>query len=109
MLPKERPIRIQLDMNVMQSKVTNKVQWAYPHEILETVMKQHINGKVLIHLLLDSNGKIKETNVVEGAPILADPVLQAVKQWTFEPTMLDGERVEVELNLETGFKINGKY
>jgi len=105
LLPKERPIRIQLDMNVMRSKIINNVQWKYPEEAI----RQHIKGKVVIHFVLDTNGKIKEISAAEGPRILSDPVLQAVRQWTFEPTTLDGEPVEVEINLETGFQINGNY
>lgn len=100
LLPKERPLRIQLDMNVMRSKAINYVQWKLP---IETLLKQHVFGKVVIHLVVDVNGHIKEIKTVEGPPILSDPVLQAVRQWSFEPTTLDGEPVEVELNLETGF------
>jgi hypothetical protein len=100
LLPKERPLRIQLDMNVMRSKVINYVQWKFPVDVL---LKQHVFGKVVIHLVVDVNGHIKEIKPVEGPPILSDSVLQAVRQWSFEPTTLDGEPVEVQLNLETGF------
>jgi TonB family protein len=99
MLPKERPVRIQLDMNVMRSKLTNDVRWTYPAEAI----RQHISGKVVVHLVLDTSGKIKEINLVEGPPILRDVVLQAVRQWSFEPTTLDGDPVEVEMNVEASF------
>jgi protein TonB len=100
MLPTARPLRIELNMNVMRSKITNNVRWTCPAE----AVKQHIRGKVVIHLLLDTSGKIKEFNPVEGPPILIDTVSHAVKQWSFEPTTLDGEPVEVEMNLETVFQ-----
>ncbi len=103
MLPKERPIRIQLDMNVMRSKITNQIKWTYPTEAI----KQGIKGKVVIHLALDTLGRIKEITPVEGPSILSEAVSDAVKQWKFEPTTLDGEPVEVELNVGASFQLGG--
>jgi hypothetical protein len=104
MLPKERPIRIQLDMNVMRSKITNNY-WEINNETIKKVMNLRTKSKVVIHFVLDTNGKIKEINAVEGPSNLREPFLQAVKQWSFEPTKLDGEPVEVEVNYETGGQI----
>ncbi|HMB83139.1 MAG TPA: energy transducer TonB [Terriglobales bacterium] len=72
-------------------------------------MNLRTKGKVVIHFVLDTNVKMKEINAVEGPPNLRDPFLQEVKQWIFEPTTLDGEPVEVEVNFETGVQFNGKY
>ncbi len=103
MLPKERPIIIQLDMNVMRSKITNQVKWTYPNEAI----KQGIKGNVVIHLTLDALGRIKEITPVEGPSILSEAVSDAVKQWKFEPTTLDGEPVEVGLNVGASFQLGG--
>lgn len=108
MLPKERPIRIQLNMNVMRSKMMDPVGGLIPPEALKELANLHTKGKVVIHFVLDTKGKIKEINAVEGPPNLSDVFLQVVKRWSFEPTILDGEPVEVEVNFETGFQINGK-
>jgi len=109
MLPKERPIRIQLDMNVMRSKMTNSFGDRTSPETMKKLMELHTKGKVLIHFVLDTDGKIKEINATEGPSSLREVFLDEAKQWTFQPTTLDGEPVEVEVNLETGFQVNGKY
>jgi len=100
MLPKERPVRIRLDMNVMRSKVVNRVYPRYPQEALA----KHIAGKVVIRLELDRDGKIRDAKVIEGNPVLSQAVMDAVKQWRFEPTRLDGDPVEVEVDMEMGFE-----
>src|SRR5205085_758491 len=102
LLPNERPVRIQLGMNVMRSKVINYVKWSYPPDAI----KQNAKGKVVLHIVLDMNGKIKELTEVEGPVILSHAVAEAVRQWVFEPTLLDGEPVEVEINFETTFQMN---
>jgi Gram-negative bacterial TonB protein C-terminal len=109
MLPKERPIRVQLDMNVMRSKMTNSFGDRTSPETMKKLAELHTKGKVLIHFVLDTDGKIKEINATEGPSSLREVFLDEAKQWTFQPTTLDGEPVEVEVNLETGFQINGKY
>jgi hypothetical protein len=109
MLPKQRPIRIRLDMNVMRSKITNDTGTRLSRETMAAVLNTHRAGKVVIHFVLDVDGKMKEIAATEGAPALAEPFLQQAKQWTFQPTTLDGDRVEVEFDWETGFMVNGKH
>jgi TonB family protein len=99
-LPNERPIRIHLGMNVMQSKVINRVFPRYPPEAIA----KHLGGKVVVRLELDRDGKIQEAKVVDGDPILSQALLEAVRQWQFEPTRLDGDPVEVEVDVEMVFE-----
>jgi Gram-negative bacterial TonB protein C-terminal len=109
LLPKQRPIRVQLDMNIMRSKITNDIGVRLSHETMMAVSNTHRAGKVVIHFVLDANGKVEEIEAKEGPTALAEPFLQQAKQWIFEPTVLDGDRVEVEFDWETGFQVNGKY
>jgi hypothetical protein len=109
LLPNERPIRIHLDTTLMRSKITNDIGIRLSPETTRAMMNAHVAGKVVIHFVLDVDGKIKEIEAKEGPPALAAIFLQQAKQWTFEPTTLDGDRVEVEFDWETGFMINGKY
>lgn len=99
-LPEQRPLRIQLDMNVMKSKVSHRVPWSYPPEIL----RQHIKGKLVVHLILDTTGRVKKVGSVEGPSVLADLIVPTLKQWTFDPTTLDGDPVEVDLAFEVNFQ-----
>lgn len=100
MLPNERPVRIRLGMNVMRSKLIKQIYAQYPQEAI----KKHLGGKVVVRLELDRDGVIQEAKVVEGDPILSQALLEAVKQWRFEPTRLDGDPVEVETDVETVFE-----
>ncbi len=99
-LPNERPVRIHLGMNVMQSKVISRVYPSYPQEAIT----KHIGGKVVVRIELDRDGKIQEAKVLEGDPILSQAAMEAVKQWRFEPTRLDGDPVEVEVDVEMVFE-----
>lgn len=61
-------------------------------------MHQH-SGCVYQELILDVDGNIKESKVVEGDLILSAAVLDAVKQWQFAPTTLDSDTVEVDFQI----------
>lgn len=100
-LPSERPIRIHLGMNVMQSKLLTKVYPKYPEEAL----KKRLQGKVVVRLELDINGNLQKATLIEGDPVLGRAFMEAVKQWRFEPTTLDGDPVEVEVDAETVFSV----
>lgn len=99
LLPEWRPLRIQLDMDAMKSKVIQSVPWRFPQD----AGSRQFKGKVVVHVIVDTTGKVKETNPVEGLPALADSVAAALKQWTFQPTTLDGDPVEVDLIFEMNF------
>lgn len=101
-LPSERPVRIHLDMNVMRSKLTRQVYPKYP----EKAARKHIGGKAVVRVHLDTRGKIQEVKVVSGDPLLSGALLDAVKQWEFQPTLLDGDPVEVEVDVETVFEVH---
>jgi TonB family protein len=101
-LPNERPVRISLDMKIMESKLLDKAYVRMPAEAI----KKRISGRVVVELILDVGGKTKELKVVEGGPILSAAVLDAVKQWRFAPTQLDGDPVEVDIRIPFTFEIH---
>jgi Gram-negative bacterial TonB protein C-terminal len=101
-LPRERPVRITLSQEIMNSKQLTELPLKYPEEAL----RRHISGKVSIHVVLDVNGKIKELTTLEGDPVLANPVSNALRQMLFEPTQLDGDPVEVEFDYATAFQLH---
>jgi protein TonB len=43
-------------------------------------------------------------NLVKGDPILAKPALEAVKQWRYKPTLLNGKPVEVDSTILVEFR-----
>jgi TonB family protein len=101
-LPGERPVRITLNMNVMHSKLLTDSQLRFPEEAI----RKHISGEVVVHLIVGTDGNIKELKVIKGDPILTQAVVADMKTWQFEPTTLDGDPVEVEMEVATPFTMN---
>jgi TonB family protein len=101
-LPSERPVRISLDMKIMESKLIDKAPVRMPPEAI----RKRISGRVVVELILGVGGNTKELKAVEGDPILTAAVLDAVKQWRFAPTQLDGDPVEIDLRIPFTFEIH---
>lgn len=57
-----------------------------------------IGGHVKILVTLDADGKVKQTTVRGGNPMLAELSCMAVKKWVAEPRT--DEKVEVEFNFD---------
>ena len=87
-------------MNVMQSKVITKIDVGVPDE----AVKKRLSGQVVVEVVLDTTGTIKDLKVLQGDPIFSVPVINGLKQWRFAPTMLDGDPVEVEFPITFTFQ-----
>jgi protein TonB len=56
--------------------------------------------------VIATDGRIRELRVVSGNPFLAQAALDAVRQWIYEPTGLNGEPVEVVAPITVYFHLN---
>jgi protein TonB len=45
--------------------------------------------------------------VVSGHPLLVQSAMEAVKQWRYKPTQLNGDPVEVDTTIQVTFTMNG--
>ncbi len=54
------------------------------------------SGKVELHALIGTDGSIQELQVVSGDPLFVGSALDAVRQWHYRPTYLNGNAVEVD-------------
>jgi periplasmic protein TonB len=77
----------------------HKVEPVYP-----TLAKQaRVSGTVELLGVLGTDGRIHELKVLRGHPLLINAALEAVRQWIFEPTMLNGQAVEVSAPITVNF------
>ena len=64
-----------------------------------------IQGDVVLHAIIGTDGRILELRVVSGSPLLVRAAVDAVQQWRYQPTLLDGEPVEVETTITVTFTL----
>jgi len=54
------------------------------------------SGKVELHALIGTDGSVQELQVVSGDPLFVNSALDAVRQWHYRPTYLNGQPVEID-------------
>jgi protein TonB len=83
-------------------KVLKKVDPVYPEE----ARKQGLEGDVIVEATVDEAGKVKEAIVLRGVDGLNQAALDAVKQWTYEPVVVDGKPKAVKFTVTIRFKLS---
>jgi len=88
--------------NVMAARIINRVQPVYPPLARQT----RIQGTVKLHAIIAKDGTIQNLEVIAGHPLLVQAALDAVRQWRYQPTLLNGEPVEVDTTIDVIFSLN---
>jgi len=65
-----------------------------------------ISGRVELMGVLGTDGRIHELKVVSGHALLIQAAIDAVKQWVFAPTILNGQAVEVQAPIQVNFVLH---
>ena len=65
-----------------------------------------IQGVVVLEAVINREGLIETLRVVSGHPLLNQAALDAVKQWKYRPTLLNGDPVEVITTVTVTFALN---
>lgn len=95
------PQRIRVGGNVSDAKVINRVQPVYP----PLAKQARVSGTVRLNAVISREGVIQDLQVVSGHPLLVQAALQAVRQWRYSPTLLNGEPVEVATVIDVNFTL----
>jgi TonB family protein len=95
------PLRIRQGGNVTAAILVHKVPPTYP----EKALAAHLEGSVVLHVIVGTDGTVKQVEPVSGDPTLAEAAVDAVKQWTYKPTLLNGSPVEVDSTVTVDFHL----
>jgi protein TonB len=101
--PPKTPQRIKLGGNVQEAKIVARPNPAYP----PLARQARIQGNVVLHAIIDKDGTVTQLEVVSGHPLLVQSALAAVRQWRYQPTLLNGEPVEVDTTITVNFVLGG--
>lgn len=64
-----------------------------------------IEGLVELDIVIGEDGRVIQILVVRSIPELDEAAIDAVSQWRFEPTLLNGEPVEVAMKVTINFTL----
>jgi protein TonB len=80
----------------------SKVTPAYPAIAKEA----RIQGTVRFNVLIDREGAVKDVQLIMGHPLLTPAAEDAVRQWKYKPTLLNGGPVEVVTQVDINFTLS---
>jgi protein TonB len=96
------PQRIRVGGNVQQANLIRKVTPLYP----PLAKQARIQGVVRFTAIIGKDGTIQNLQLVSGHPLLVEAAKQAVSQWQYKPTLLNGDPVEVVTTIEVNFTLS---
>ena len=101
--PPPKQQRIKLGGQVVAAKLLAQPQPVYP----PLARQARIQGNVVLHAIIDKDGRVGELQVISGHPLLVQSALDAVKNWRYQPTQLNGDAVEVDTTITVSFVLGG--
>jgi TonB family protein len=98
-----KPSRVSVGGNVQAAKIITKVQPIYP----ESARSAGISGTVVLHAVIGMDGKplslrVKNSQIDSD---LARSAVEAVNQWRYTPTLLNGEPIEVDTTITVNYSL----
>jgi len=92
---------VRLGSGIKAPRQTYSVQPEYP----VLARQAHVWGTVVVDAVIDEHGNVVGARAVSGHPLLIPAALKAVLQWKYEPTLLNGTPVAVEMEVTVHFNL----
>ena len=101
--PVERPPDpVRIGGQVMMAKLVHQVTPVYPPLARQT----RVAGTVQLQAVIGRDGRIQDLQVRSGHPLLIAAAVEAVRQWVYQPTTLNGNPVEVLTTINVTFTLS---
>jgi protein TonB len=88
--------------NVQSAKLIRGPKPVYP----PLAKQARIQGTVRLNAIIGKDGTIQNLTAASGHPLLVPAAMDAVKQWLYQPTLLNGEPVEVVTVIDVNFTLS---
>jgi TonB family protein len=96
------PRRIRVSSGVSQGLLEKKVAPEYPPDARDA----RIQGTVVLRAVIDKEGNVFTLELVSGHPALAPAAMEAVRQWKYQPYLLNGQAIEVDTTIQVNFMLS---
>ena len=98
----EIPKRLRISQGVAVGMLQTRIEPVYP----SIALKAHVQGTVLLHAIIATDGHVENIQLIQGHPMLVEAAINAVRQWRYAPYRLSGEPVEVDTTVSVNFHID---
>jgi periplasmic protein TonB len=100
--PPKPPSIVPVGGRVQSAKLMRHPDPVYP----QIAKSARISGTVELSAIIGEDGHIQELKVVSGHPLLRQAALDAVKQWVYQPTLLNEQAVKVSTTIDVIFTLS---
>jgi protein TonB len=97
------PVRIRVGGNVQAANLISQPKPAYP----PLAKSARIQGDVILEAIISKQGTVENLQIISGHPLLVPAAMEAVRQWRYRPTLLNGDPVEVVTTVTVKFSLTG--
>jgi protein TonB len=87
-----------------QIKEPKKVKHVNP-DYPDIAKQARVQGVVILECTISPQGKVMDTKILRGIPLLNESALAAVRQWVYTPTLLNGVPVPVIMTVTVNFRL----
>ncbi|HLZ43883.1 MAG TPA: energy transducer TonB [Candidatus Sulfotelmatobacter sp.] len=92
---------LDVPLETQYTSLVKKVAPVYP----PLARQARIQGTVVLKIIINKSGDVGNIQLFSGHPMLAPAAIEAVKQWKYQPYLVDGLPVEVETRVQINFKL----
>ncbi|MGO9094386.1 MAG: energy transducer TonB [Bryobacteraceae bacterium] len=100
-VPPEPTARIRVGGDVQATMLIKRVEPTYS----PLVHQVRIRGVVRFTAIIGTDGHVRDLQVISGHPLLIRTAQEAVQQWVYRPTLVNGKPVEVSTEIEFPFNL----
>jgi protein TonB len=99
--PPPPPMPVRVGGSIRAPRKTRDVAPVYP----QIAQQARVQGVVILEATIDREGRVSEARVLRSIPLLDQAALDAVRQWEYEPTLLNGVAVPVIVTVTANFTL----
>jgi TonB family protein len=95
------PARVRVGGDIREPRKVRHVAPVYP----PLAVAARVQGRVTLECVIGEDGRVSDIAVIRGYPLLDDAAIEAVRQWRYVPSLLNGVRVSVVLTVVVDFRL----
>ena len=98
--PPQQAVRV--GGQIKEPKKLKAVAPVYP----DIAKQARVQGVVILECTISPQGKVNDVKILRGIPLLDQAAVEAVRQWVYTPTLLNGVPVPVIMTVTVNFKLS---
>jgi protein TonB len=96
------PQAVRVGGQIKEPKKLKHINPAYP----DIAKQARVQGVVILECTISPQGRVTDVKVLRGIPLLDSAAIEAVKQWVYSPTLLNGVPVPVIMTVTVNFRLS---